>query len=48
MKNCLLKIKYSLIVDNILTNTPEILTEVAENACWDPANRGQKLGWFGN
>jgi hypothetical protein len=31
-------------VDSILTNTPGILTEVAEKACWDPANRGQKLG----
>ncbi len=31
-------------VDSILTNTPAILTEVAEKACWDPANRGQKLG----
>ncbi len=34
-------------VYNLLTVTTDILTNVAEKASWDPANRRLNLIWFG-
>jgi hypothetical protein len=31
-------------VDNLLTDTAEVWTDVVEKASWDAANRRQKLG----
>ncbi len=34
----------SISVDNLLKETAEIETGMAEKSCWDQANRRQKLG----
>jgi hypothetical protein len=35
------------LVDNLLTDTAETESEVAEKSSWDKANRGENLFWFG-